>query len=58
MKVQKIDNVRENLSNFKRESDLNQKGKITLPKNKSRRERFRQVLEDVAKNAITTEVKR
>lgn len=54
MKVQKIDNVHENRANLQRESDLNQKGKITLPKNKSHTERFRTVLDDVVLKGVKT----
>lgn len=54
MKVQKIDNVRENPLNFKRERNLEQKGKITLQKNKSHTERFRAVLDDVVLKGVKT----
>lgn len=54
MKVQKIDNVRENPLNFKRESDLNRKSEITLPKNKSHTAQFRAVLDDVVLKGVKT----
>ena len=54
----KVDNIAQNLSDFKRKQHLNQKGKITLPKNKCNTAHFRQVLEDVAKNAVTQGVKK
>ena len=52
VKVQKIDNVRENPLNFKRESDLNRKSEITLPKNKSHTAQFRAVLDDVVLKGV------
>ena len=52
MKVQKIDNINESPLKFKRESDLNQKGKITLRKNKSHTTHFRTVLDDVVLKGV------
>lgn len=52
MKVQKVDNVNENLLNFKRECNSMQKGKITLQKNKSHTAQFRAVLDDVVLKGV------
>ena len=56
--MNKVEEIAQNLSNFNCKQRLNQKGKITLPKNKCNTAHFRQVLEDVAKNAITQGVKK
>jgi hypothetical protein len=54
LKVQKIDNINENRANLRRGRDLQQKGEITLSKNKSRTAQFRAVLDDVVLKGVKT----